>query len=153
MALGDDLGDDLAVDLLIGAEMREGGIAAQHLAIMHAHDAAAERVVDAIFNLVKSVQQRKFPRALQSPAVLSIAGTSGQRGVFAQLRFIRWRGRSETGGCRLPSMPLEILYLALVLLGRGARLEGAEIAPLAGLRIYLARIEPVLAGSQFADHG
>ena len=43
--------------LLVGAEMGKGGIAAQKLAGMHAHHAAAERVVDAILNLVKSVQQ------------------------------------------------------------------------------------------------
>jgi len=35
-------------------------------------------------------------------------------------------------------MPLEILHRALVLLRRGAADEGAEIAPLAGLRVYLA---------------
>ena len=50
-------------------------------------------------------------------------------------------------------MPLEILHVALVLLGGRARLEGAEIAALAGLRIGLAGIEPVFAGLQFADHG
>src|ERR1700759_3449252 len=50
-------------------------------------------------------------------------------------------------------VPLEILHVSLVLFGRGARLEGAEITALAGLRVDLARIEPVLAGSQLADHG
>src|ERR1700742_3923487 len=50
-------------------------------------------------------------------------------------------------------MPLEILHIAFVLLCRSARLEGAEIAALAGLRIDLAGIEPVFAGLQFADHG
>src|SRR6185437_7958303 len=50
-------------------------------------------------------------------------------------------------------VPLEILHVALVLLGRGARLEGTEIAALAGLRIDLAGIKPVLARLQFADHG
>ena len=49
-------------------------------------------------------------------------------------------------------MPFEILHGALVLLGGGAAVEGAEIAAAAGLRIYLARIEPVFAGRQFADH-
>ena len=48
---------------------------------------------------------------------------------------------------------LEVLDRALVLLGGGAGLEGAEIAPPAGLRILLAGIEPVLAGSKLADHG
>jgi hypothetical protein len=50
-------------------------------------------------------------------------------------------------------MPLEILHIALVLFGGGARLEGAEIAALAGFRIELAGIKPVFAGLQFADHG
>src|SRR6266446_8267956 len=50
-------------------------------------------------------------------------------------------------------MPLEILHLALVLFRSRARFEGAEIAALAGLRIDLSGIEPVLARLQFADHG
>ena len=49
-------------------------------------------------------------------------------------------------------MPFEILHGTLVLLGGGAAVEGTEIAASAGLRIYLARIEPVFAGRQFADH-
>jgi len=58
VARGDDFGRDLAVALLlVGAEMGEGGIAAQKLAGMQAHHAAAERIVYAILNLVKSVQQ------------------------------------------------------------------------------------------------
>src|SRR5262245_43857418 len=34
--------------------------------------------------------------------------------------------------------PLEVLHRALVPLGLGARGEGAEVAPLAGLRVFLA---------------
>src|SRR3954454_17893278 len=49
-------------------------------------------------------------------------------------------------------MPLEVLHGALVLLGGGAGLEGAEIAAPAGLRIDLARIETVAAGRKLADH-
>jgi hypothetical protein len=41
--------------------MREGGIAAHHPALMQAHDAAAEGAIDAVFNLVESVQQRNKP--------------------------------------------------------------------------------------------
>ena len=48
---------------------------------------------------------------------------------------------------------LEVLDLALMLFGLGARLEGAEVAAFAGFRIDLARIEAVFAGFQFADHG
>jgi hypothetical protein len=49
-------------------------------------------------------------------------------------------------------MPLEILHRLLMLLRRRAVLEGAEVAAFAGLGVELARIEPVLAGFQFADH-
>ena len=42
-------------------------------------------------------------------------------------------------------VPLEVLHCALVLLGGGAGLEGAEIAAPAGLGIDLARIEAVAA--------
>jgi hypothetical protein len=50
-------------------------------------------------------------------------------------------------------MPLEKLYGALVLLRRGAAAKGAEIAPPADLWIFLARVEPVFAGGELADHG
>jgi len=43
-------------------------------------------------------------------------------------------------------MPLEILNGTLMLFGRRARLERAQIAALDRFRIDLARIEPVLAG-------
>ena len=49
-------------------------------------------------------------------------------------------------------MTLEILHLALVLLGRRPAFERAEIAALARLGIHLARIEAVFARRQFADH-
>lgn len=50
-------------------------------------------------------------------------------------------------------MPLEILHRPLMAFGRGAAGEGAEIAPPPGLRVYFARVEPVFAGGQLADHG
>lgn len=49
-------------------------------------------------------------------------------------------------------MPLEELDLALMLLRGLFRAKGAEVAALAGPRIFLARIESVFAGSKFADH-
>jgi hypothetical protein len=49
-------------------------------------------------------------------------------------------------------MPLEILHGALVLLGAGPRRKSAEIAPPAGPRILLTRIETGFAGGKFADH-
>ena len=50
-------------------------------------------------------------------------------------------------------MPLEILHGALVLFGGGTRLEGSEIAALAGFRIHLSGIKPVFTRLQFSDHG
>src|SRR5258706_6639409 len=47
---------------------------------------------------------------------------------------------------------LEVLYLALVLLGRGAALERAEILPPAGLGVGLLRVEAILARRQLPDH-
>ena len=41
--------------------------------------------------------------------------------------------------------PLEKLYGALMFLGRLARIECAQVAALAGLRVYLARVEPIFA--------
>jgi hypothetical protein len=49
-------------------------------------------------------------------------------------------------------MPLEELHGALVLLRRGTARKRAEIAPPAGLRIFLSRIEPVFAGRELANH-
>src|SRR5262249_31264576 len=46
----------------------------------------------------------------------------------------------------------EILHGALVLLGRRARLERAEITAAAGLRVDLARIEAIAARRELADH-
>src|SRR5260370_14016877 len=53
----------------------------------------------------------------------------------------------------MASVSFEVLHRTLVLLGRGARLEGTEAAALAGLRIGLARIEAVSARRKIADHG
>src|SRR5688572_23114572 len=50
------------------------------------------------------------------------------------------------------SASLEILHCALVLLGTRACIERAEIAPPAGLGIRLARVQPILSGTQFPDH-
>src|SRR5882757_64229 len=65
------------------------------------------------------------------------------------------RGRTSTIFRRVgrQSVALEVLHRALVLLRGGARLEGAEVAALAGLGIGLARIEAVFARRKLADHG
>src|SRR5262249_11256100 len=62
------------------------------------------------------------------------------------------RGKGGCGGRLAASMTLEILHGALVLLGRRARLERAEIAAAAGFRIDLARIEAIAARLELADH-
>jgi hypothetical protein len=49
-------------------------------------------------------------------------------------------------------MPLEVLYLALVLLGGGSSFEGAEVSMALGLRIELPRVQSIFAGTEFADH-
>src|SRR6266446_2590101 len=58
-------------------------------------------------------------------------------------------GRSPRG---LPAPALKELHRALVLLGRGARLERSQVPALAGFGIDLARIEAILAGSELSDH-
>src|SRR5205814_10667374 len=50
------------------------------------------------------------------------------------------------------SATLEELNGAFVLLRAGTRGEGSEIPALAGFRIHLARIKPILAGSEFSYH-
>src|SRR3977135_4579075 len=75
-------------------------------------------------------------------------GCGGARKIIGFRR--RFVG-SNRGPVSAPAA-LEILYRALVLQRRGTRREGAEVAALAGLRIDLARIEPVLARFELADH-
>src|SRR5437870_6363923 len=58
-------------------------------------------------------------------------------------------GRSPRGPSALA---LEELHRALVLFGRGARLERPQVPAPAGFGIELARIEPVLTGSELSDH-
>jgi hypothetical protein len=49
-------------------------------------------------------------------------------------------------------MPFEILNRAFVFLRRSLAVEGAEIFAFARSRIFLARIQPILAGFQFPNH-
>jgi hypothetical protein len=49
-------------------------------------------------------------------------------------------------------MPFEILNRAFVFLRRCLAAECAEILSFARSRIFLAGIEPILAGFQFPDH-
>jgi hypothetical protein len=41
----------------------------------------------------------------------------------------------------------------LVFLGRAARLERAEVSPAASLGVSFSRVETILTGLQFSDHG
>jgi hypothetical protein len=47
---------------------------------------------------------------------------------------------------------LKILHRSLVSFRGASGFEGAKIAALAGLGLFLARIEPVFAGFYLADH-
>jgi uncharacterized protein (DUF433 family) len=49
-------------------------------------------------------------------------------------------------------MPFEILHRALMFFSGGEGGKRTQIPPFAGLGIFLARIEPILAVFQFADH-
>ena len=49
-------------------------------------------------------------------------------------------------------MPFEVLNCAFVFLRRSLAAEGAEIFPFARSRIFLAGIQPILAGFQFPNH-
>jgi hypothetical protein len=50
------------------------------------------------------------------------------------------------------SMTFEVLHRLLVFLRRSLCREGAEISSFARFRIFLSRIEPILARFQFPDH-
>jgi hypothetical protein len=50
-------------------------------------------------------------------------------------------------------LAFEKLNGAFVLLRFRARRKRSEVPPLAGFRVELSGIEPILAGFQFADHG
>src|ERR1700761_3700181 len=50
-------------------------------------------------------------------------------------------------------MVLEVLHGTLVLGGRVAGLEGAEVPALPGLGVLLARVEAVFAALELTDHG
>ena len=49
-------------------------------------------------------------------------------------------------------MPFEILNRAFVFLRCRLAVERAEISSFADSRIFLARVEPILAGLQFPNH-
>jgi hypothetical protein len=52
----------------------------------------------------------------------------------------------------IASPTFEKLHGSLVSLGGGSAREGSEIAPPSGLRVFLPRIEPILARRESADH-
>src|SRR5260370_27835188 len=59
----------------------------------------------------------------------------------------------KTGRPSLAAAALEELHRALVLLGRLPARKGAEVAALAGARVLVAGIEPMLARLELADQG
>jgi hypothetical protein len=69
---------------------------------------------------------------------------------FSRCAFIRASERLH--GCVRPLRALEELHLALMLHRGSARLERSQIAPPAGLGVFLPRIQPILARCQFANH-
>src|SRR5690349_3559274 len=65
---------------------------------------------------------------------------------------IRRRESPRSNRADAGSMPLEKLHGALVLLGARPARKRAEVSAPAGLRIDLARVEPVLAAPEAANH-
>src|SRR5882762_7940278 len=65
--------------------------------------------------------------------------------------------QSEGCGPSQPDLPssvmFEVLYGPFVLFCRCPSVEGSKVFPLPRFRIDFARIEPVLAGFQFSNHG
>jgi len=59
---------------------------------------------------------------------------------------VKWRGLSLAGA-------LEVLDSAFVFFGLLSRTESPEVLTPSGLRVFLSRIQPVLAGFQFPYHG
>jgi hypothetical protein len=61
-------------------------------------------------------------------------------------------GERRMAGFCATLMSLEVLNLAFVLESRRSGLESAEIAPAFSLRIYFARIQPIFAAADLANH-
>jgi hypothetical protein len=61
MTGGLDLDDDLVAEILVGADVGKGGIAAQHLAATRIHHAAADRVAQLKPDGVKAPEQTDVP--------------------------------------------------------------------------------------------
>jgi hypothetical protein len=49
-------------------------------------------------------------------------------------------------------MPFEILNFSLMLFSGSASFKGTEVAAALGLGIYFARIQPIFAAADFANH-
>jgi hypothetical protein len=86
-----------------------------------------------------------------APCAPSPAGESEGQAISGRAVAMR-RDRNANGPGRGSSVTLEILDLALVLLCRGACLEGPEVAAFSSCRIRLARIQTILARAELADH-
>ena len=65
-------------------------------------------------------------------------------------------GSAHPRSCRfrsVQSMAFKVLHRLLVLLRRKLRLKRAEISSFPRVRIFLAGIQPILAGFKFPNHG
>jgi hypothetical protein len=69
VALGPEPGDDFASHILVGAEVRECRVAAQHLAAMGEQHAPARAVTDVVLDLVQSLHS--------APRLFSAANLAG----------------------------------------------------------------------------
>ena len=85
---GLDLDGDLVADLFIGADMGEGRVAAQHLAVARIHHAAADRLAELKPDLVESFEHQRVPGVFRLSIALS-------RNVSTDFRTERscWNGR------------------------------------------------------------
>src|SRR5580704_6962489 len=95
------------------------------------------------------------PRSTGSPAFAgddAVILSHSERRVSAHI-CVRSGSVLTFSGLTFSALALEELHRAFVLFGGRARLEGAEIAAPAGLRVELARIEAVFARFELADHG
>jgi hypothetical protein len=61
--------------------------------------------------------------------------------------------RMARGGRIATLAMFEELDRPLVFLGSAARLERAQVSPVAALGVNFSRVESILSGLQFADHG
>ena len=114
----------------------------------HGHkDRNPKRVSKAEANLTHHTQY-----SLGQPGLIKPAKT----GLRSVLEIPVMTNRPQVTGYRIPKtvlVTLEILNRAFVFLCRSLAVKRVEIFSLARSRIFLAGIQPILAGFQFPNHG